>query len=224
MSTPEQNSNPSKPSTPEDLVTLRELLIEARDEALQWDRGFPGTVRWLVQQPTLVIRGLLWQRSQRFTRPLRFLLITVAIAVLMEWLIRDQLGWGSAASEQAKLDSFLLEHAAILQLLLLPLIAAFMRLCFFGLQLRYVDALVTMAYVQGMVNLLGALMLPLQADYPYANWLTGAAGLVLVGYALWVWASVAIGPAWRRWLASVLLLVLSSLLNAVFLKLLERWL
>ena len=224
MSTPEHDANDAKTSVPDNPVTLRELLIEARDEALQWDRGFPGTVRWLLQQPTQVIRGLLWQRSHRFTRPLRFLLITVAIAVLMEWLIRDQFGWAGAASEQAKLDSFLLEHAAILQLMLLPLIAAFMRLCFFGLHVRYVDALVAMAYVQGMVNLLGALMLPLQTGYPYANWVTAAGGLLLVGYALWVWASVAIGPAWRRWLASVLLLLLSSLLNAVFLKLLERWL
>jgi len=213
----ELNTMPAEP------VTLRELLLDARDELLQWERGLPGTLRWLLQRPALVVRSFVWQRSPRFVRPLRFLLLSVAVFVLTDWFIHQQLGLKVVDGKRDAFADFLLEHIAVLQVLLLPLMALLMRLLFQGLQLRYVDALVTLGYSQAMVNLASALLLLLLVWWP-ANVLLQAGHTVLVViYVLWAWASTGIGPAWRRWLAAVATLLLAQTLNAAFLALLARW-
>lgn len=212
MSDPEQPNNP---------VTLREILQETRDEVLQWDHGLPGTLHWLLRQPALVIRHYLWQRSGRFTKPLRFLLLSVAVTILMDWLVHRQLGWRSLVTPAADLDNFLIENSAVLLLLILPIIALVFRLCFFGLQIRYVDALVTLAYTQSVVNLIGALIILALPLLPAQRIVLTAISLLLLVYTIWVWSSVAIGPAWRRWLAAIITLVLAQIANAFYLQLIN---
>ncbi|WP_157591331.1 DUF3667 domain-containing protein [Permianibacter aggregans] len=212
MSDPEQPNNP---------VTLREILQETRDEVLQWDHGLPGTLHWLLRQPALVIRHYLWQRSGRFTRPLRFLLLSVAVTILMDWLVHRQLGWRSLVTPAADLDNFLIENSAVLLLLILPIIALVFRLCFFGLQIRYVDALVTLAYTQGLINFFGALMILLLPLAPAQRIVLIVVTLMMMMYTLWAWSSVAVGPVWRRWLAALGALVLAQVANAAYLQLIN---
>lgn len=207
---------------PDNPVTLREIVQEAQSELLQWDRGFVGTALWLVRQPALVIRSYLWQRSPRFVKPLRYLLSCVAISLLMSWLIHTKFGLRTPWAPTGEFDNFLIENTAILQLILLPLMAVLLRLAFHGLQLRYVDALVTLAYTQAQVNLAGALLLSLVAVLPGDSHVVGGFSLVMVLYTLWIWFSVASGPRWRRALAAVVALVLSQLLNSGFVLLLQR--
>lgn len=212
MSDPEQPNNP---------VTLREILQDTRDEVLQWDHGLPGTLHWLLRKPALVIRHYLWQRSGRFTKPLRFLLLSVAVTILMDWLVHRQLGWKSLVTPAADLDNFLIENSAVLLLLILPVIALVFRLCFFGLQIRYVDALVTLAYTQSVVNLIGALIILALPLLPAQRIVLTAISLLLLVYTIWVWSSVAIGAAWRRWLAAIITLVLAQVANAFYLQLIN---
>lgn len=208
---------------PPTAVTLRELLLDTRDELLQWEHGLPGTLRWLLQRPVLVVRSFVWQRSPRFVRPLRLLLLSVAVYVLTDWFVHRQLGLKVTDAERNAFGEFLLEHIAVLQLLLLPLMALVMRLLFHGLQLRYVDALVTLGYSQAMVNLASALLLLALVWWPGNVWLQIGHTVLLVGYVLWFWAGTGVGPAWWRWLAAVGTLLLAQSLNTVFLSLLARW-
>lgn len=212
-------SDPELPSNP---VTLREILLETRDEVLQWDHGLPGTLHWLLRQPALVIRHYLWQRSGRFTKPLRFLLISVALTILMDWLVHRQLGWRSMVTPAADLDNFLIENSALLLLLILPIIALVFRLCFIGLRIRYVDALVTLAYTQSVINIIGALTILTLPWLPAQRIALTAISLLLLVYTLWVWSGVAIGPAWRRWLAALLTLLLGQVLNGLYLQLIKN--
>ncbi len=210
------------PLPPDNPVTLREIVVEARDELLQWDRGFPGTARWMLVDPKQVIRSYLWQRSNRFTKPLRYLLVCVAIGLLMDWLIHQKLALNSILAPDTQLDNFLLQHTAVLQLLLLPLMALVLRLMFHGLRLRYVDALIALCYTQAQINLIGAGIIPLVALLPGDRAIVTATSLLMVCYSLWIWSSVAVGDAWRRWLAAILSLLLSQLLNSGFVWLLHR--
>lgn len=204
----------SSPDVPP--VTLEEVLSEVGDEFLSLDRGLPGTMLALCLRPARVARAYLFERDRRYVRPLRYLLLSIALGLLASWIVLDKLGMRASlgASERAlQQSSFLLEHAALLTLLVLPLVAGAMRLLFHGLKLRYLDALVLLAYTQAQVNLLSLLAL---------GWLVlagdndgqGVLGLVAAVYLVWSWAGFAQGPAWRRWLAAVLSLVAGQLINA----------
>jgi hypothetical protein len=198
-------------------VTLKEILDEASDELFSLDRGLPGTFLSLCWRPAHVVRAYLFARdARRYVRPLRYLLLSIALSVAASWLVLDKWGFRDrlGASEQALAQtSFLLEYAAVLTLLVLPLIATALRLAFHGLQVRYVDALVLLGYTQAQINLLSLLGL---------GWLAVSGSndaqvpLALVGtaYLVWSWSGFATGPAWRRWLSSLLALVLGQVINA----------
>lgn len=205
-------------------VTLTEILTEIRDETLQWDHGLPGTFRRLWLTPASVIRAYLWQRSNQYSKPLRYVLISVALGLLVNWFIHDKLGYSSILrSNESDVDQFIRDNAAVLTLLLLPLMAVVMRLLFHGLQIRYVDALVTLTYTQGQVNFASALLTPAVVFLPGSRYVVAAISLFLIVYLLWAWSSVAIGAAWRRWLAALLTLALSQALNGSMLWLLGRF-
>ena len=205
-------------------VTLRNILDEAGDEFLSWDRGLLGTVSGLCTRPAEVARAYLFERSRRYVRPLRYLVVSIALSVLASWWVLDQQGMREHLGASTKAiwqGSLLLEHAAIITLIVLPLVAGAMRLLFHGMRVRYVDALVVLAYSQAQVNLFQILAVAWlaaignsAADLPVS--------LLAAAYLLWSWASFAQGPAWRRWLAAVLTLVAGQLINGVIVVLAIR--
>ena len=199
-------------------VTLRNILAEAGDEFLSWDRGLLGTVSALCTRPAAVARAYLFERSRRYVRPLRYLVVSIALSVLASWIVLDQQGMRGRLGASAKVQqegSLLLEHAAILTLLVLPFVAGAMRLLFHGLRVRYVDALVVLAYSQAQVNLFSLLALAWLAASGN-NAAQPPLSVLAVAYLLWSWASFAQGPAWRRWLAAAITLVAGQLINSAF--------
>lgn len=200
---------------PQGPVTLRELLGGIRDEFLQWDRGLIGTFIALLWRPASVARGFLNDRDPRYVKPWRYLVVSIAVSVAAQWFAFDQLGLRAQLSDperQMRQASFLLDNAALLTLVVLPLIAAAMRLFYIGLKVRYVDTLVLLCYTQGQTNLLrltGIALLALNA-HAYAQM---ALGVALIAYLVWAWAGFGAGPWWRRLLAALLSLVAAEAIN-----------
>ena len=204
------------PQTRAGPVTLREIAAEFGDEFLSWDRGLPGTFFALFVRPARVVRAYLDERSRRYTRPLRYLLLSVALGLLANWWAYDH---GDAErllspqEQQLRQSAFLIEHAALMTLLILPLVAVGMRLAFAGLGLRYVDALVLLGYTQAQVNLV-SLVIPLWHATVGSRVLDVPVVIAVIGYLIWAWASTARGRAWRRWLSAVIAFVLAQAINA----------
>lgn len=198
-------------------LSLREVFDEINEEFFSLDRGLPGTFLRLCWRPREVIRAYLDERSRRFTRPLRYLLIAIALSLLVGWLAYDHFGAVFVLGEterRIRESEWLVEHSALLTLLFLPLLAVVIRLCFFGLNVRYIDALVTLGYTQAQVHLF-SLILPIWHASVGNRWIDlPVTGLVLA-YLVWAWSSVADGPLWRRLPAAVLALILAQTLNGL---------
>lgn len=197
------------------LVTLREIGAEFSAEYLQWDRGLPGTFRAVTLRPATVARAYLARRGDRYVRPLRYLLLSILASVSVSWLVFERIGLPRGTDAEASRQvPFLLEHAALLTLAVLPLVALLLRATFHGLGVRYVDALVLLGYTQAQVNWFGVLgPLLLLAGAPQA--VPVALGVLIVLWVLYGWATFGIGPAWRRWLAALASLLLGQALNGV---------
>jgi len=197
-------------------ITLGELAAGVRDDLFQWDRGIVGTFIGLSWKPGRVIRGFIEDRDERYAKPWRYLIFGVLANVAAAWFVLDNLGYRETLGlgNQSDQIAFVLDNAAIITLVVLPLVALSMRLCFIGLNLRYIDALVALFYVQGQVNLIGvasvvamALLNSQAANLPFV-------ALTLI-YFVWALASFASGPIWRRVLAAVLTLALGQIVNGL---------
>lgn len=201
-------------SEPKRPITLGELAAGVRDDLLQWDRGIVGTFIGLLWKPGRVIRGFLEDRDERYAKPWRYLIFGVLANVAAAWFVLDSLGYREALGIEQQSDriAFILDNAAIITLVVLPFVALVMRICFIGLNVRYIDALVALFYTQGQVNLFSVLSVATMA-------LTGSQAanapfiaLTLI-YFVWAWASFASGPWWRRLVAAVLTLVAGQIIN-----------
>jgi hypothetical protein len=197
-------------------ITLSELAAGVRDDLFQWDRGIVGTFIGLSWRPGRVIRGFLDDRDERYAKPWRYLIFGVLANVAAAWFVLDNLGYRETLGLQQQSDqiAFVLDHAAVITLIVLPLVALLMRLCFIGLNVRFIDALVALFYTQGQVNLLGVMSVAAMAltNSQAAN--VPFVALTLI-YFVWAWASFASGPIWRRVLAAVLTLVLGQVINGL---------
>lgn len=197
-------------------ITLGELAAGVRDDLFQWDRGIVGTFIGLVWKPGRVIRGFLEERDERYAKPWRYLIFGVLANVAAAWFVLDNLGYRETLTtpNQSEQVAFVLDNAAIITLVVLPLVALTMRLCFIGLHVRFIDALVALFYTQGQVNLFGVVSVATMAltNSQAANLPFVALTLV---YFVWAWASFATGPIWRRVLAAVLTLVLGQIINGL---------
>jgi hypothetical protein len=189
-------------------ITLRELAAGVRDDLLQWDRGLLGTFIGLTWKPGRVIRGFIEDRDERYSKPWRYLLFSVVAYVAATWFVLDNLGLRAELGLDQNRDqiAFLLDNAAILTLAILPFAAVIMRVCFIGLNVRYIDALVALFYTQGQTNLYGVLSVALLA-LTHSQAANVPISIAIIVYLFWAWAAFARGPWWRRLLASFLTLV-----------------
>ena len=195
-------------------VTLREIGAELSAEYLQWDRGLPGTFVAVTLRAGAVARDYLERRGAAWVRPLRYLLLSILASVAVSWLAYERLGLARAQDATGEAP-FLLENAALLTLLILPLVAAVMRALFHGLGVRYVDALVVLGYTQAQANWFAtATPLLLLAGAP-ALPASLAFAVAVSAWLVWSWAGFARGPAWRRWLSAAGTLVLGQAINGL---------
>lgn len=203
------------PPAPEGPVTLKEMLAGVRDEFIQWDRGFIGTFIALLWKPGAVMRGYAYERDPRWAKPWRYLTLCVVINVAVSWFVLDQLGLRSRLpidEQQLRQTSFVLDHFVIIAVLATPILAAVMRVFFFGLQMRYVDALVLQCYTQGQASLLNlAASMSAAAGLPLE--VAISLSVIIIVYMIWAWTISATGPWWRRILAATLTFVVGESLN-----------
>ncbi len=205
-------------SAPDDRgpVTLGELAAGLRDDFLQWDRGLIGTFIALLWKPGAVARSFIETRDPRWSKPWRYLLVAVVLNIAATWFVLDYLDFRNRLGINAQVEqaSALLDNAALVTLIVLPIVALLMRVCFIGLSVRYVDALIVLFYTQAQVVLFGLVALAVLA-------ITGSqaaampVSIVIVAYFIWAWASFARGPWWRRILGAVLTLILGQIVNAI---------
>ncbi|HTA64431.1 MAG TPA: DUF3667 domain-containing protein [Xanthomonadaceae bacterium] len=207
-------ASPAVAAVPEP-ITLRDIGHELREDYLQWHSGALGTLVDLTLRPDRVARAYLFERDERYVRPLRYLLASVAVTMAVSWYAlgrlqaRDHAGVHASSLQGV---SFVVNHAELLTLLMLPILAAIMRGAFHGLRVRYIDALVVLAYTQAQVNLASLLLLGTMAVSDNPLWQVPSMAAMLF-YLLWAWAGFAQGPAWRRWLAACATLVLGQAIN-----------
>lgn len=197
-------------------ITLGELASGVRDDFLQWDRGLVGTFIAMCWRPARVPRALIYDRDDRYTSPWRYLLFAVLASITGSWLVLDVLDYRTRLGLESQMQqaSFLMDNAALLTLITLPIIALAMRLCFLGLKVRYIDAIIVLFYTQGQANLFGLIALAVLA-------ITGSTvanlpvTVAVMFYLIWAWASFATGPWWRRIIAAVLTLVGGQIINSL---------
>lgn len=211
---------------PSGALTLREALHEARHDWLDLERGALGTVIDLTFRPAKVMRAYLYERRHDYVRPMRYLIFSVAAQVAASYAaLNSEALQGQVAQVDAKAmqqANWLLENAAVLTLLLMPLIAGVLRLCFARHGMRYVDALVVASYTQAQLNLLGALLVLPIAWYGGVV-AQGAVGLLAAVYVVFAWASFCRGRLWVRTLLALLAFVLAQALNSGIVYLVTRW-
>lgn len=200
-------------------LTLREALHEARHDWLDLERGALGTVVDLTLRPARVMRAYLIERRRDYVRPLRYLLFSVALQVAVGWYVLNhpQLGELLRKSGQGvEHASWFLDHAAVLTLFILPLIAAVLKLCMHRFGMRYVDALVVTSYTQAQINLFNAVvMVPVVLAGSKA--LQVGVGMVSLVYVVLAWASFSQGRLLWRILAALLAVILAQALNGAVL-------
>lgn len=200
-------------------LTLREALREARHDWLDLERGALGTVVDLTLRPAKVMRAYLHERRRDYVRPLRYLLFSVAIQVAIGWYVLNDPQLGALLrqnAQNAEHASWFLDHAAVLTLFILPLVALVLKLCMHRFGMRYVDALVVTSYSQAQVNLFNAaVMVPVV--------MTGSqlaqvgVGIAALGYVLYAWAGFVHGRLLWRVLAALLAIILAQALNGAVL-------
>lgn len=197
-------------------ITLREFAAGVRDDLFQLDRGLIGTFIDLAWRPGHTVRAFTVERDPRYAKPWRYLLFGVVAAISATWFVLDILGYRARLGLPAAAEdiSFVVDNAALLTLITLPIVALVMRLCFVGLKLRYLDALIVLFYTQGQVNLYGlAALAGIAATNSQIADIPVTVGVL--SYLIWAWAACAAGPWWRRLLAALLTLVGGQLINNV---------
>ncbi|MCB1553476.1 MAG: DUF3667 domain-containing protein [Xanthomonadales bacterium] len=212
--------------SPSGPLTLHEALREARHDWLDLEHGALGTLIDMTVRPAKVMRAYLYERRRDYVRPLRYLLFSVAAqvaasyALLSSAFMQEQV---QKQGEEVARAHWLLDNAAVLTLVLLPLIAGVLRLCFMRHGVRYVDALVVATYSQAQLNLFAAALVA-PAAYFGGLVLPAVLGTLTLVYAVYAWASFpSVGRWWTRTLLAVLALLLCQGLNSALVWLVMRW-
>lgn len=152
-------------------LSVRAFIHELVDEVFSLDRGLPWTLGQLLLHPGTTIRRYVVQRDPRVTRPIRLLLISLAVAALLipgsdygQGFARgfaeassDPSSAGSAATLQALL-SYFRHFDLILVTCWIPAVAAAAQSCYPRAQLNAAEALAFGSY---SLALLLWLVLPL---------------------------------------------------------------
>lgn len=205
-------------------VTIRSLLSEVKREYLQLDYGLLATFAMVLRRPSDVVYAYIHRTSDRYTKPLAFLIASVGISLLINWVVFDWLAIDYPLdADGGPTDAIVREYMMALTLLILPLIALCMRLFFWRLSLSYVAALVVLAYTQAAVNLVNILLfLPLILLFEPSAKLAPLMNFGLLCYVMWAWASCAKGHVLLRWGAAFLSLVAAQTLNVGLLWLVNQ--
>ncbi|HRQ64101.1 MAG TPA: DUF3667 domain-containing protein [Xanthomonadaceae bacterium] len=160
--------NAAEPRPPR--LTLGAFLASVGDEVFSLERGFPWTFWQLARRPGWAVRRYVEWRDPRLTRPLRYLIVAVALAaVLLHALGVDRSfmagvelgaqGSGADAARAAAIAAVFARFDLILLLVWVPAVALAVRLAYRRHDINLIEAIVLAAFVLAQVCLLQALLI-----------------------------------------------------------------
>ncbi len=172
-------------------LTLTAFLASVGDEVFSLERGFPWTFWQLVRRPGWAVRRYVEWRDDRLTRPLRYLIVAVALAALLlhalgvdrSFLSGVELGAqgsGADAARAAAIAAVFARFDLILLLVWVPAVALAVRLAYRRHGINLVEAIVLAAFVLAQVCLLQALLILVLAPTQLQDSAAAIAGLLAV--------------------------------------------
>ncbi len=208
-------TEPNPPQRPRSM-TLEAVGREVADELFSFDRGFLHTFVRLWVEPLNVVRRYVHERDARLTRPVRYLLITVAITTAAAWLLVSQLGLARhlrMSPEALAQWEFLTKNTSWIVFLVLPFVILIIRE-FDRVRgdLAAVSAAAMVTYTQAQVLWVQLIVAVPLAYLPW-RW-PGAVAMLLISLWLYVlWVKHLGRPWWRSALGALLALVVAFVVN-----------
>lgn len=146
--------------------SLRTLLADAAIQQLNLDRGFLHTVLALAQRPGPAVREYIGGRTQPYTNPLRFLLVTAAVVTFagLTTGVMDPNAFGVTEDFDAEQQRILAVFTRYFNLFLMgvvPFLSGFSRLFFRRRGFNLTENLIFNVYVFSLQNLVFLLLLPI---------------------------------------------------------------
>lgn len=205
-------------------LTVRAALGDLGEGLFGWERGLLHTLRRSLWQPARLAREYVEQRSQAPVRPLRYLLLAVAVYSAVCWWWLSEVGGGRAAqlgAEQLAQAEWITRNAAWMVGLVIPPMAWLLHIGSAG-RISGMLALCLLAYVQANALLVNALLQTPAGQFA-PLWLSYTINLLLLGYFLAAMANLHGAPRWRAWLLALFALVAGQLINAGVVLAALRW-
>lgn len=210
--------------SPPPALTVRAAVQDLGEGLVGWERGLLYTLRRSLWAPARLAREYVEGRSQAPVRPLRYLLLAIAVYSAVSWWWLSGVGGGRAAelgAEQLAQAEWITRNAAWIVALVLPPMAWLLRVGSMG-RISGMLALCLLAYVQANALLLNALLQTPAGQFA-PIWLPQAINLLLLGYFLAAMAALHGAPRWRAWLLALVVLVAGQLVNAAVVLAALRW-
>lgn len=177
--------------------TLRRILRDTLSDLFDLDRGFGYTLLALSRRPGAAIREYVEGRTVRYTNPVKYLLIMVAlgtVAYLQVGIFEAQVGELEGVLDEdiaARLDPVIALARTYYNVLLMsaiPFLIIGSRLLFRGAGHNLAEHSIFNIFVYAQQSFMFLLLLPAFALYPTSNLLTW--GYIAVMAAYYVWACV----------------------------------
>ncbi len=232
-------------------ITNSSVMEEIRERLFHLNQGFFFTFLELLRRPGPAIREYIEGKRVVHFKPVKFLLWATALNFLVFHLvgldkdiihaISEHQGAAQSAGArafQAAFSQYIFDHPAIIIFLLIPNIAFFSWWYFRKQGYNYAEHFVLNAYLMGEVSLFGIVLNPLSklagTEQTTMFIKTGISALLWICYVGWGYVGF-FRPQRRKWLVwlksvlaifsgYLLLLIVISILTALFIVLFWRWL
>jgi len=190
-------------------LSVRALLARSASELTSFEQPLLRTLKGLLLHPGRVAADYVDGKRARYTNPIKWALLTSGLAFLVARLfegskpVRIQLTVGNdePAWLRSALDRVSSNMAILFVLVMLPLLALSLRLCFFRSQRRVAEELVLVLYTYGCAALL-QVVLAVLALTGLPTTFSGVLPLVWTA-----WAAVPFHREHRAWVSVLLTLL-----------------
>jgi len=182
-------------------LTVRGIVSHLVTDALDLNRGLLFTATALFRRPGEAVREYLAGATVRYTNPVKYLLVLVALTVLMFMrldvvemqvgMVSGEVAQKSAEAQrlQAQFSAWMSQHMNLLMIACVPVIAWLSRRLFRPAGFTYAEHLVFNVFAYAQMCLLSLLVLPLTQAAGLGRPGMMAASLVNVAYYVWALAS-----------------------------------
>ncbi len=208
-------------------LTVRGIVSHLVTDAFDLNRGLLFTATALFRRPGEAVREYLAGSTVRYTNPVKYLLVLVALTVLMFMrldVVEMQVGMfsgdvaGKSAQVQqlhAQFSAWLSQHMNLLMIAGVPVIAWLSRRLFRSAGFTYAEHLVFNVFAYAQMCILTLLLLPLTQAAGLGREGMMAVSLVNVAYSVWALASFTRSRPLRGILGGVAVQALGMLAMAI---------